>query len=296
MRAVAAAAVAGALLAGAPAKESLETVLARSALWVEQFEHDFVTVIADETYDQVVSRQPVGNDHRSIRSELVFMRGDAGDTWVAVRNVLSYVDADKPPVNVLNSRDRLAKALEDDRAGGHTALRRLADESARFNIGRTVRNFNNPTLALQLLDETHRARFKFKLEGAESLGGDSAWRLSYDERVHPTLIKANEMDTELFGHIWVRASDGAVLRTELRLNANARAGYASLKTTVTVNYARDVKLGVMVPVRMEEEYVGGRGENIRGTAVYSNYRVFETSARLVTDEVSSQPVASPQSK
>src|SRR5205823_3890817 len=158
----------------------VETVLARGAQWVEQFEHDFISVIADETYDQVVSRQPVGSDHRYIRSELLFMRGDAGDTWVAVRNVLSYVDADKPQVDVLNSRDRLAKALEDDRAGGHTALRRLADESARFNIGRTVRNFNNPTLALQFLDEGHRPRFKFNLEASEAIGGDDAWRLSYD--------------------------------------------------------------------------------------------------------------------
>jgi hypothetical protein len=283
VRVFAAAALAGSLVAGAPPKEKVETVLARSAQWVEQFEHDFVTVIADETYDQIVSRQPVGSDRRFIRSELLFMR-DGGDTWLAVRNVLSYVDGDRPPIDVVNSRDRLARALDDDRAGGHTALRRLADESARFNIGRTVRNFNNPTLALQFLDDAHRPRFTFRLEGSEAIGTDDAWRLSYDEHAHPTLIKANGVDTELFGHIWVRAKDGAVLRTELRLNASARAGYAGLKTAVTVTYAQDPKLLTAVPVRMEEEYIGSRGETIRGTAVYSNFRVFETSARLIVPQ------------
>jgi hypothetical protein len=288
--ALATAAVAGALLVSAPAKENVETILERISQWVERFERDFITVIADETYDQVVAHTSApGAQHRQIRSELLFMRGQADDTWFAVRNVLAYTDEQRPAIAVPNSRDRLALAIDGDRAGGHTALRRLADEGARFNIGRVARNFNTPTLALQFVDTGHRARFKFRLEGSEIIGAEMAWRLSYEERVHPTLIRANFADTELSGRIWTRVSDGAVLRTHMELTANARGGYTGLWTAVTVDYARDPKLATIVPVRMEEEYRerGSRGANnevIRGTAVYSNYRVFETSAKVISPQ------------
>jgi hypothetical protein len=268
-------------LAAAPPGERLETVLERASRWVEQFEQHFVTVIADESYEQDVTNDDEAPAHRRIRSELLFMRDASRRSWFAVRNVLSYADAGGAPHDVPNSRDRLTRAL--DSADGRSLLARLADESARFNIGHIARNFNTPTFALRFLDEDHRWRFRFRLEGTETIGGDAARRLSYREREHPTLVKANYRDTELSGRIWVRASDGAVVRTTMAIEARPNRGLPGLTTTVGVDYAWDAKLGMMVPARMHEQYVS-RGERVAGTAVYSNYRVFETSAKVISPQ------------
>jgi hypothetical protein len=260
-------------------RPGLKTALDRAGRWVQQFEQRFITVIADEVYDQTVANGVDVPAHRRIRSDLLFMREGARRSWSAVRNVLSYADADGPAHEVPNSADRLTRALEQ--ADGRMMLGRLADESARFNIGHVARNFNTPTFVLQLLDEDNRWRFRFRLDGAETIAGDEAERLSYREREHPTLVKANFRDTELSGRIWVRASDGAVLRTTLALEARPNRGLPAVTTTVDVDYAYDGKLGMMAPSRMDERYVSA-DENVSGTAVYANYRVFETSARVVS--------------
>jgi hypothetical protein len=275
-----------AFVAGVSPEPNVRGVLDRASRWVEQFERNFVAVVADEQYQQFafdgVAAKP---SHRQIDSELLFMRPEAGENWMAVRNVLSYADDGEPPVAVPNSRDRLTRALGGQRAAGRTAVRRLADESARFNIGGLARNFNTPTFALQFLDKAHRDRFKFRLEMREKISDQDAWPLAYKEREHPTIVQANFSDTELMGRIWTRESDGAVLRTRLELTAKPRAGLRGLETVITVEYRLDEKLDRLVPANMQEDYVERDGSRrVSATAVYSNYRVFETSARILAPE------------
>jgi len=276
----------GTLVFNAAAGPNARTVVDRAGRWVEQFERDFITVVADEQYDQQASSgSDAPSSHRLIRSELLFLRPEAGEGWAAVRNVLSYTDDGQPTIEVPNSRDRLTIALADVRADGRTAVRRLADESARFNIGELARNLNMPTLALQFLDDAHRDRFKFRLDGSEQISGDDVWRLAYEERRHPTLVQANYRDVELAGRIWTRASDGAIVRTRLELDAKSRGDHSGLRTMITVEYARDEKLNRPVPVRMEEDYAERGGDHhVSATAVYSNYRVFQTSARVLSPQ------------
>ncbi len=276
-----------AAMSAAPARPDVRAVVERAGRWAAQFERDFTTVIADEVYDQVVERSNTpGVRRRRIRSELLFVRNERGDAWSSVRNVLSYQDGEKnPSVDVPNSGDRLTRALETPAGGRLSALRRLADESARFNIGTIQRNFNTPTLAMQFVDEMHRWRFKFRVEESDVVAGEATWPLSYREREHPTLIRANLRDTELSGRIWTRASDGAIVRTRMDLAAKPNGPYGALSTTVTVDYQQDAKLGMLAPIHMEEEYRDASGnEQISGTAVYSNYRVFETSARVISPQ------------
>lgn len=274
------------VVVGASAASNVRAVVDRANRWVEQFERDFITVVADEQYDQRASSgADTPRSHRLIRSELLFLRPEAGEGWAAVRNVLSYTDDGRPTIEVPNSRDRLTRALVDLRADGRTAVRRLADESARFNIGELARNLNMPTLALQFLDDAHRDRFKFRVDGSEQIAGDDVWRLAYEERRHPTLVQANYRDVELAGHIWTRTSDGAIVRTRLELDAKARGDHSGLRTIITVEYVRDEKLNRPVPARMEEDYTENGGDHhVSATAVYSNYRVFETSARVISPQ------------
>jgi len=286
LRIAAIAAVVVTVSVGLDARESVRPIIERTGRWVEQFEQDFITVIADETYEQSTSYRSLPGlprgwpSRRRLRSELLFMRGGDPPDWLAVRNVLSYTDLGGDTIEVPNSRDRLRRASAE---GGREALRRLADESARFNIGRVLRNFNTPTLVVQFLDDAHRDRFKFTLRGAEVIGGMAAWHVAYEERDRPTMIKANGKNTDLSGEIWTRQSDGAVLRTKMHLISGPDGVLTGVTTIVTVEYARDDKLQMMVPARMNEEYVEhDSNQRIEGTATYSNYRVFETSGRLVT--------------
>jgi len=274
------------LLFGASATPRVRAVVDRANRWVEQFERDFITVVADEQYDQHASSAPEApRSHRVLRSELLFLRPEAGEGWAAVRNVLSFTDDGEPTIEVPNSRDRLTRALADVRADGRTAVRRLADESARFNIGELARNLNMPTLALQFLDDAHRDRFKFRLDGSEQIGGDDVWRLAYEERKHPTLVQANYRDVELAGRIWTRASDGAIVRTRLELDAKARGDHSGMRTIITVEYKRDERLDRPVPTTMTEDYAENGGDHhVSAKAVYSNYRVFETSARILSPQ------------
>lgn len=91
------------------------------------------------------------------------------------------------------------------------------------------------------------------------------------------LSRVNGHDAPASGAVWVTAS-GIVLRTKVDLN-DALSG---VKVTMVVAYARDSKLAGWFPVRMDETYTNGFSrEHISCVATYSNYRRFETSARIV---------------
>jgi hypothetical protein len=72
-----------------------------------------------------------------------------------------------------------------------------------------------------------------------------------------------------------------MLRTRFDVGNPLRA----LTATVIVDYRPDAKLDMLVPVTMHEFYVasGMPPEHIDCTARYSNFRQFETGARLITD-------------
>lgn len=70
------------------------------------------------------------------------------------------------------------------------------------------------------------------------------------------------------------STTGAVLRTELRLRLE-RVGYS-----MDVTLAPVPKIGLTLPIRMQERYETPETV-IVGRAEYSNYRRFETGARLV---------------
>ena len=71
---------------------------------------------------------------------------------MAVRDVMS-LDG-----NALGDRPDLRDAFQRLAAGDVAA--RFKEYNSRYNIGRTFRNFNEPTLSLLVLDERHRARFR----------------------------------------------------------------------------------------------------------------------------------------
>lgn len=275
----------------------LARLLTRAGQYVLRFEQQFTLVVSDEDYRQhatghvvALKGEPLAGQnsttrnvrpesaHRRTLSEMLFLWLPDEAVWLTVRNV-RVADGRA----VAGSQTRLNDALHqpgDDRV---SRLRRLVNESARFNVGRTFRNFNYPTQVLSYLDPALQSRFAFQLAGREQLNGIPVWKVTYDERATPTVILGDGRDLRSRGAVWIADNDGSIARTTLALTIPS--GEAIGTAAVDVSYRRDEALAMWVPVRMIETYLEMRGstvtERIAGEATYANFRRFETSAQLV---------------
>jgi hypothetical protein len=263
-------------------------LVAAAARYVGDYEEQLTAVVADESYSQEVRAQ-VPEDRgaprsRSMRSELFFIFADR--QWMAIRDVLE-VDgaavADRPDVR--GSLQTLPS---------WQVAATLKRTNSRFNIGRTTRNFNEPTLALLVLDEDHRQRFKFDRRKIEKTAGVTLVTLEFVEKSSPTLIRdLRYRSVYSRGYLIVEAETGRVRRAVLRVQIDA------LKVEVTTDYEADARLGIWVPSVFYEKYEQGEDtrvgqrrdlnslpdprreyELILAEAKYSNYRRFEVQARV----------------
>jgi hypothetical protein len=131
---------------------------------------------------------------------------------------------------------------------------------------------------VDFLHPRYRGRFSFRRAGEERIDGRGVWKIDFVERGWPPLIQTpGGLEQVTRGTAWVDPSNGAVLRTLLRVIPSAGgAGQAR----VTVSFRREAKLDLLVPYEMRESYAIVRGQ-IDGVATYSNFRRFETSARVL---------------
>jgi hypothetical protein len=149
----------------------------------------------------------------------------------------------------------------------------LAERNARYNLGRIRRNFNEPTLALAILDRERRG-VRVERRRVTTTREATIVTLGYRERERPTLILAQGKPTFTQGEFDVDAATGAVLRAMLRVEDGPID--AMLETT----FSRHDTLGLYVPVTFTERYEDGT-EAIACETRYSNFRRFQTSGRLV---------------
>jgi len=273
----------GALAAAPAAAEppALADLLLQVGKYVRGFQHDFATVIGDETYlqreryaERVNGREKVSTAERTMRSEMLFLWMPQERDWLAVRNVLA-VDGR----NVSKSQERLDRLFASEAAIGVAKLRKMRDEGARFNIGTIRRNFNDPMFPLQFLEPPNQRRFTFTLAGAEQVGGVTTSKIKFEERARPTFIQDGRTDLPSHGEVCV-APDGSVMRTRLQIQNADRY----ISAFVMIDYRREASLDMLVPAKMQEVYAAGAPyERVNGVATYSNFRRFETSARIVPD-------------
>lgn len=156
-------------------------------------------------------------------------------------------------------------------------LRELAQENGRFNIGRIVRTFNEPTLALLFLDRHYRQRFSFARRGNQTIDRTPAATLEFTERVSPTVIQHRDRDVPAHGTFWIDPTTGRVLQTLLELSDPS----GQTRGRMTVRYRPDSKFPVLVPSEMHERYTSASGEEVVTTATYSDFRRFETGGRII---------------
>jgi len=274
LRSVLAIAAAWGLLA-APSGQptlALHDVLDRASAWVAAYGDALSTVIADERYVQTFDDGRGRRESRVLDSEFALVRVADRDEWVAFRDVLS-VDG----VQVGDRRDRLERLFLDQPDGALARARAIADESARYNLGPVVRNFNVPTAALFFLHPANRDRFRFskayEIRRAEGL----LWQVDYEERARPTLIRTPDgRSIPTRGHFQLDPESGRVAEATLV----AREPERDLDVEYSVGFLQNATLGLPVPVTMSERYEDANGQLTEGAATYANYRRFRVDVRI----------------
>jgi hypothetical protein len=276
-------------------------VVIRVGRYVERYGTQMSVVIGVEHYSQT-ERDP--KVVRALVSEIALVR--VNNDWLGYRDVM---EVDGKPVA---DRSRRLKTLFLETPS--TAIeqgRRIADESARYNLGGILRNFNMPTTALLVLQPSNQHRFRFTHVETATRGGTTVWKLEYKEVTRPTLIKTSAgKEMPVTGHAWVLPDDGTVVETELAIASTSTVFVTSSRASggperqagefktvpsrarITVTYQRDPRLDLMVPAEMREVYerVGferrqtDTSADVTHTtecrAVYSDFKRFETSAAL----------------
>jgi len=224
----------------------------------------------------------MGGPTRAVRqldlySEMLFMWVPQDRSWTSVRSVRRAGRQ-----TVADSKQRLERVLQEPETERAQQLRAIAAESARFNLG-FYHDYNIPTLALQFLDPELQPRFSFSLAGQDRIRGTPAWKLAFAKRQSPTVINSDGADLFSAGVIWIRQSDAVVLRTRVEVKAASMETRAGMAGWIVVEYQQNAKLGMWVPVRMEEQYeqFGGNNDLLRCVGTYANFRRFATSTRIL---------------
>jgi hypothetical protein len=261
---------------------SLDVLLPRMFAFVDQFEREFGSMVAEERYEQTVRQAAFsrGETRRVLRSDFLLVKV-AGQGWLPFRDVF---EADGRQL-----RDREDRLTTLFLSGATTDVlaqaRRIMDEGARYNLGEGTRNINVPTLVLMYLSPETRSGMRFA--DTRSDGAAEGRVIEFSELRRPTLIgTTGGRDLPARGRIWVDEATGTINRTELH------AGDTGIEAEVTVSFGLDSALNTWVPKRMDDRFKrrGGTSE-VRGVATYSRFRRFQvsTSEELAPPEPDRKP-------
>jgi hypothetical protein len=285
---------------------NVRELMPRVASYIQAYAEQMSLVIGVERYGQWLQREDfaqAGGGARAISRQLVseFALVRVGNDWDGFRNVY---EVDGQPVP--DAKDRMAKLFTEKSATAIAQSRKIGAESSRYNLGALQRNFNVPTVALVFLSAANQGRFRFTKDKDDQVGGVRVWKVKYAETQKPTLIRTSDgKDMPVTGEAWIDPVDGRVLKThmqldsEMRVAPNANTGGRANNTpdrvnttaSITVTYALEPKLGILVPAEMLETYEAPMRSAFTGEdnmtkvncrATYSDFKRFETSATLVT--------------
>ena len=262
------------LVVPAAAREpSLRDVLAHLDDYTARYDTAFGGFVAEETYRQTLGGEAKDGTasrptrERVLRSDYALTRPDGRDEWVGFRDTF---EVDGAPVR--DREERLERLIG---SGAFAEAARIGEQNARFNLGSDVitRTINHPTFALELLQRRNRDRFTYKKVRVEDAADHSVWVIEYRERARPTIVRMpGGRDQPSRGTIAVDPATGEVWRTTI--------SWERVSGTVTVTYGHVQGIAVLVPMTMSERYERD-GTVLTGAATYTNYRQFQTGARLI---------------
>jgi hypothetical protein len=284
---------------GAAAAElSLVELLSRAGEYVRAYEDEFRVVIAVVVYVQRLRTSPGGlvRETRRLSSDVAFVKvTGTGLPWWLLRDVYE-VDGQV----VRDRQARLERVLVENPATGLARARAIADEGARYNLGRSFRNFNVPTLVLAFLHPALQPRFSFEWKGKATIEGRSFVEIAFRELAAPSVIRGPDTQPDILasGRVFIHdGDDGTVGRTELVLELPGKE--VRTRATLATDYRPHPALALWVPVEMRDrvqiELAGARGrtggvELVDGVADYSGFR----KASVTTQEEFRVPEPDPR--
>ena len=254
-------------LAGAPrqAAPRLDDIVAALHHYVQDYEDKLTLIVADESYQQRVYNQASGLPLRATRqtkSEVFFAFTPTSKQWLAVRDVES-VDGQAVP-----NRPDVASMLASTPAKEVAST--LKTYNSRYNVGSVYRNFNEPTLSLELFDTVHHEDLAFELKRLDAGSRVSLATLGFRERGAPTLIvDLDQRPVESSGEVTVETATGRVRKIVLK------SPFDNVVSELETTYGHDVKLDFWVPVEFVEHYTAAADQVIACRATYTNFRRFE---------------------
>lgn len=265
---IAAAAAVAVALAASPRAQTdaaLGDVLKALHTYLADYSRHLPAMIATEHYEQRIGSGSRARNRRLLISDFGLVQL-AGTPWLGFREVLR-VDG-KP---VADSAQRLTELLANPSRQRMQQARRIAEESARFNIGPVVRTINDPSFVLELLDGRHSEQMRFTKDDEETIGGAAVWVLKFVEIGRPTITRTRDLvDLPAEGRVWVEPATGRVRRAD----ASVEPGYG-VKASITVTFEHDEAMGFAVPQKMTERYTNRNLQTVSsGEATYRNYRRF----------------------
>ena len=145
--------------------------------------------------------------------------------------------------------------------------REIATASEKYDIAR-VAPFDDPFLALSLLQSAYQRRFRFGRLGLDRKLGPRIRILEFEEVQRPSLIRSGIHELLTRGHVWMDEESGKILKTELR------SGNGTFPLRVTTTFGFDDRLGGDVPVLMEG-WFPGPVHNVTIRATYDQFRRFQ---------------------
>jgi VWFA-related protein len=270
----------------APRDPMVNDVLQRVGRYVAGYGEQASVLIGVEHYEQRLLSMMKGQPTvRKLVADILLVRTSDELGWSGFRDV---IEVDGKPVG---ERQNRLQALFKSGSPDAAEARRIADEGARYNIGPTRRNFNEPTSALFFLMPATQSRFQFTRKGEITLDGMQVMEIGFQEKTHPTLIRTSTGgDVTSEGSIWVVPSDGTVVRTKLAISGFAGLGSSS---TIDVTYTRDSRLGLWVPAIMKERHTSNvqgllsgmgpsasQGVVVVATATYEDFKRFEITSAI----------------
>lgn len=258
------------------AREALQTrTVEKLDRYLTDYEPQLSALVADEVFQQEMlpptMSDLVPNVTRRLDSEVAFARLPGDSFWLGYRRVIK--------VNgraVADAGPALTKLLAIDGTDRVAQAKLLVMQSSEHNLG-WPRTFNMPNLPLELLQPRYRERFAVELGEADRIRGRSVVELRFTELAGPSIVVFGERHDLLSRmQVWIDSANGAILRARIRLAAKGIFD----EPEIAVEFVDDRKLGLLVPAQMQERFLSSRGAGW-GRAKYSNFRRFQTSARIV---------------
>ena len=257
-----------------------DELVARASQYVAEFVSRFSSVVAEEDYTQ---RLILERRNRRLRSDFLIVQIPGGTDWLSFRDVFE-VD-DKP---VRDRDERLVKLfLEPSSDSQFRRANEIGEAGARFNFP-GIGGLNNPLMALALVQDGYRPRFRWTLVKNDKGVGPDVWSVRYVEFVKPTvLLGPGNRDQPITGQIWIDQPTGRILKTELRMEQGGTAvGGGNIlrnRSDVATTFQFDERFGIAVPVEMRENHFFGTND-VSAVAKYGRFRRFDVKTEEAVGE------------